>query len=155
MQRDTARAGFTLAVGLFAWGVIGTPQADPLCEAPVERESVEGYTTVVACAGSGSRDAALRGPARRLFGHRVDLNCSDPLTLQTLVGIGPARARAIVDERNRGRFLRVEDLTRVRGIGPKTLARLRDDLVVETGPTSVASPGCRSNRWAPGPNGAS
>jgi len=155
MQSDTARAGFTLAVGLFAWAVIGTPQLGSVCEVAVEAESVGGYTTVVDCDGAANSDAVLRGPARRLFGHRVDLNCSDPLTLQTLVGIGPARARAIVDERNRGRFLRVEDLTRVRGIGPKTLARLRDDLVVETGPTSVASPGCRSNRWAPGPNGAS
>jgi competence ComEA-like helix-hairpin-helix protein len=154
MQSDTARAGFTLAVGLFAWAVIGTPQAEPLCEAPVERESVEGYTTVVACDGFGSSDAVLRGPARRLFGHRVDLNCSDPLTLQTLVGIGPARAHAIIAERDRGRYLRVDDLTRVRGIGPKTLARLRDSLVVETGPTSVESPGCRSNSGVPGPTGS-
>lgn len=155
MESDTARAGFTLAVGLFAWSVVGTPETGSVCEAPVERAAVAGHTTVVACDGAGGDSAVLRGPARRLFGHRVDLNCGDLLTLQTLVGIGPARARAIVDERNRGRFLRVEDLTRVRGIGPKTLARLRDDLVVETGPTSVASPGCRSNRGAPGPNGAS
>ena len=154
MQSDTARAGFTLAVGLFAWSVAGTPETGSVCEVPFEREAVGGYTTVVACDGDGSSDAVLRGPARRLFGHRVDLNCSDLLTLQTLVGIGPARAQAIIDERDRGRYLRVEDLTRVRGIGPKTLARLRDALVVETGPTSVESPGCRSNIGVPGPAGS-
>lgn len=145
MEGHTARAGFILAVGLFAWAVIGTPEMAGRCLAPVERDAVGGYTTVVACDGDGATRAALRGPARRLFGHRVDLNCSDLLTLQTLNGIGPARAQAIVDERRHGRYLRVDDLTRVRGIGPKTLARLRGELMVESDPISVESPGCRTN----------
>lgn len=145
MEGHTARAGFTLAVGLFVWAVIGTPETAGPCLAPVERDAVGGYTTVVACDGDLATRAALRGPARRLFGYRVDLNCSDPLTLQTLTGIGPVRAQAIIDERRHGRYQRVDDLTRVRGIGPKTLARLRGDLVVENEPSSVESPGCRTN----------
>ena len=157
MQYDTVRAAFTLAVGLFAWMVLGTQDAIPVCEAPVESQAIAGYTTAVRCGTGSSTGASLRGPARRLFGHRVDLNCSDPLTLQTLAGVGPARARAIIEERNRGRYERIDELTRVRGIGPKTLKRLRGSLVVtpnqeaaeesvvEGGPTSVESLGCRSN----------
>ena len=146
METHTTRAGFTLAVGLFAWAVIGTQETAAPCMDPVEREAVGGYTTLVACDGDPSTDAVLRGPARRLFGHPVDLNCSDPLSLQTLMGIGPARAQAIIDERSRGRYQRVDDLTRVRGIGPKTLARLRGELVVENGPSSVESSGCRNRQ---------
>ncbi len=132
-------------VVVFAWAVMG-PQARVLvCEAPVEHEAVGGHTTVVTCNGDRTAEAALRGPARRLFGHPVDLNCSDLLTLETLTGIGPARAQAIVEERHRGRYQRVDDLMRVRGIGPKTLSRLRDELVVENGQASVESPGCRTN----------
>jgi competence protein ComEA len=145
MEAHTTRAGFTLAVGLFVWAVSGTQEMAAACRGPVEHEAAGGYTTIVACDGEPSTDAALRGPARRLFGHRVDLNCSDPLTLQTLKGIGPARAQAIIDERSRGRFRRVDDLTRVRGIGPRTLARLRGELVVENGPASVESAGCRTD----------
>jgi len=140
-----ARAGLAIAIGLCAWTTLATRSIPALCEAPVEREANVGHTTMVGCDGDRSGQPPLRGPARRLFGYRVDLNCSDLLTLETLAGIGPARARAIVAERARGPYRRVDDLTRVRGIGPKTLARLRGELVVEPGPTSVESPGCRTN----------
>jgi competence protein ComEA len=43
-----------------------------------------------------------------------------------LPGIGPELAQRIVADRQaRGPFRRVEDLRRVRGIGPKTLERMR------------------------------
>ena len=148
MAGHTARAGFSLAVGLFVWGVVGVRPPPAACVDPFEWQVQAGHTTVVACDAEAGANAPLRGPASRLFGHRVDINCSDALTLQTLFGIGPARARAIVEERARGRYQRVDDLVRVHGIGPKTLARLRGELVVRSGPgesPSVQSPGCRTN----------
>jgi competence protein ComEA len=57
----------------------------------------------------------------------VDLNRADAATLETLPGIGPALAAAIVESRERdGPFSTIDDLTRVSGIGPATVARLRD-----------------------------
>ncbi|WP_394936995.1 ComEA family DNA-binding protein [uncultured Ilumatobacter sp.] len=51
----------------------------------------------------------------------------DPRLLETLPGVGPATAAAIVAERDRnGPFLGVDDLERVPGIGPAKLAGLRD-----------------------------
>ena len=56
----------------------------------------------------------------------VDLNQADWPELIQLPGIGETLARRIVESRDReGRFLDHDDLQRVRGIGPKTLERVR------------------------------
>ncbi|HUF31610.1 MAG TPA: ComEA family DNA-binding protein [Acidimicrobiales bacterium] len=65
------------------------------------------------------------------LGQLVDINTADAALLETLPGIGPATAAAILDERaRRGRFTRVEDLLDVRGIGEAKLAAIRDRVVV-------------------------
>lgn len=59
-------------------------------------------------------------------GTPVSLNTATELELAQLPGIGPSRAAAIVADRARnGRYARIEDLQRVRGIGPATVERLR------------------------------
>jgi len=69
----------------------------------------------------------------------VDLNRATEVELVALPGIGPAKARAIVAARARRPFRRVTELLRVRGIGPKLLARLRP--VVKVEPDRAARPG--------------
>jgi len=55
----------------------------------------------------------------------VDINTADTGLLETLPGIGPAKARAIVEFRETfGPFLSLEELDLVEGIGPGTLAGL-------------------------------
>jgi competence protein ComEA len=57
----------------------------------------------------------------------VDLNAADLATLDSLPGIGPATARAIIEERTRrGGFRSTRDLLRVPGIGEGRFARLKD-----------------------------
>ena len=57
----------------------------------------------------------------------IDLNTADLTALDTLPGIGPATARAIVEERaRRGGFRSTRDLLRVPGIGEGRFARLKD-----------------------------
>jgi len=52
--------------------------------------------------------------------------------LSLLPGVGPARARAIVELRQqRGGFKRVEDLLEVKGIGEAGLAKLKPFLAIE------------------------
>ena len=61
----------------------------------------------------------------------VNLNTASLSDLDALPGIGPARAAAILQEREaRGPFASVDDLARVSGLGPAAIARLRDRVVV-------------------------
>lgn len=56
----------------------------------------------------------------------VDLNTATVEQLQTVRGIGPALAKRIVAFREEhGAFDRVDDLLKVRGIGEKSLDKLR------------------------------
>lgn len=57
----------------------------------------------------------------------IDLNTADQAALETLPGVGPATAEAILEHRERnGPFQSVDALLDVRGIGEAKLAALRD-----------------------------
>lgn len=57
---------------------------------------------------------------------RISINHGTLAELDTLPGIGPAKAQAIVDYRTaHGPFKRLEDLQNVKGIGPKTYEDLK------------------------------
>ncbi len=60
----------------------------------------------------------------------VNINTADPQTLaEQINGIGLTKAQAIVDYREQhGRFNSIDELTRVKGIGDKTLERNRQNL---------------------------
>jgi len=126
-----AQAGFAVGVALLAAALPGPARDAVPCPHPLERSARAGRTRAVACAEPGVAGVQLRGPARRLFGLAIDPNTADALTLETLPGIGPARADAIVRERCRRSFRNVADLERVPGIGPRTLARFAPALAVE------------------------
>jgi competence protein ComEA len=70
-------------------------------------------------AGTSEGSAATSGP--------IDLNTATADELDTLPGIGPATAAAIIEHRERrGPFRAVDDLLDVPGIGDAKLAQLRD-----------------------------
>lgn len=65
-------------------------------------------------------------PINPLPGYQVDLNQASEDELSLLVAIGPVRAAAVVRERETGGPYRsVDDLQRVKGIGPKTVEKNR------------------------------
>lgn len=68
---------------------------------------------------------SLKGGARLAAGLRLNVNLEDKEGLMLLPGIGPKKAEAIVKSRKQdGLFLDAEALTRVWGIGPKTVQKL-------------------------------
>lgn len=62
----------------------------------------------------------------------ININTATAQELTALPGIGPARAEAIVAHREQhGAYRRIEDLERIRGIGPRTIDNLRPLVVVD------------------------
>src|SRR5580692_9523663 len=60
------------------------------------------------------------------FAAAVEVNSADQATLETVKGIGPVHAKAIIDERTRnGPFKDADDLaSRVKGLGTKSVTNL-------------------------------
>lgn len=65
------------------------------------------------------------------FAGQLNLNTASQDELDTLKGIGPVKAKAIVDYRAKnGPFKSVDELDKVPGFGQKTVDNLRDQLTV-------------------------
>ncbi len=61
----------------------------------------------------------------------VNINTASQSELEALKGIGPTKAKAIVEYRSQyGLFSSIDDLEKVSGIGPGTIKQIRDDLTV-------------------------
>ncbi len=62
----------------------------------------------------------------------VNINQADATELQTINGIGPAKAEAIITYREEhGEFQQIEDLRNIPGFGDKTVERLKSQLTVK------------------------
>lgn len=59
---------------------------------------------------------------------RISLNRADQATLETLPGIGPSTALAIIKYREATPFKTIEDLMNVPGIGEKTYENIKDQI---------------------------
>ena len=69
----------------------------------------------------------------------VNINTASKAELQTLTGIGAKKASAIIKYRTKhGKFKSVNDLSGVKGIGPKMVKKISKDAAV-SGKTTVAS----------------
>jgi competence protein ComEA len=76
----------------------------------------------------GSGGAASAGAG---LGPKIDLNTSSVAQLDTLPGVGPVTAQHIVEWRSRnGRFVRVDQLREIDGIGERRFQQLRDLVTV-------------------------
>jgi competence protein ComEA len=63
---------------------------------------------------------------------KIILNLANEVELRKLPGIGRSRAQSILEQRERmGRFRRLEDLLRVKGIGRRRLEALRSKVVLD------------------------
>ena len=98
-------------------------------DAPPPKPSRLAKTTA---AGKSKKEALLTGPP-------ININLASQAELMRLPRIGPKLSERIVEERAKGPFKSVDDLRRVKGIGPKTLANLRPFITVGYDPLEITS----------------
>ena len=115
-----------LALGVFAVGcLMGTPVWADHHEAAEETAEAAEETAEVAeeTAEAAEETPEAAGP--------VDINTADAAALQGLPGIGETKAAAIIAHREaNGPFASVDDLQNVKGIGEKTLEKLKEHITV-------------------------
>lgn len=119
---------FMLGLGVRYWNTLHPPDydatyatIDSLMDAGTMRLEAE----LALLSDSTSEGARVGG--------LVDLNNASAAELQSLPRIGPAIASRILEYRSsHGRFGSVEELTRISGIGPKTLETLKPLLQLAT-----------------------
>jgi competence protein ComEA len=78
---------------------------------------------------AGDADAAPRATGK------VNLNTADAATLEALPGIGPTTAKAIIDGRP---WKSVDELDKIRGLGPNRIAALRELVTFGDEPSATA-----------------
>lgn len=61
----------------------------------------------------------------------ININTADQKTLETLPGVGAVKAEAIITYRNAHKFKSIEELSQVKGIGEKTVAKLKEQITVK------------------------
>lgn len=88
---------------------------------------------------SGTRGARRAEPALRP--EALDVDRATAAELERLPGIGPSLAsRIVADREQNGLFGTPEGLRRVKGIGPRTLQRIRPYLAAPRAPADSGSP---------------
>jgi competence protein ComEA len=69
----------------------------------------------------------------------VDLNTASSTELQTVKGIGPKKAEAIIEFRKKnGQFKSVDDLDKVPGFGKATVDKVKKDITVGNAKAAAA-----------------
>jgi competence protein ComEA len=61
----------------------------------------------------------------------INLNTADKAALESISGIGPAKAEAIIKYRDEhGSFKSVDELLNIKGIGPKILENIKEQVEI-------------------------
>lgn len=68
----------------------------------------------------------------------VDLNKATQAELEALKGIGPAKAKAIIDYRTKnGAFKSADDLDKVKGVGKGIISKIANEVTIDGKPLQV------------------
>ncbi|GEJ57347.1 ComEA family DNA-binding protein [Anaeromyxobacter diazotrophicus] len=130
MARRLALAALCLlSLAPSVWRLLQARQAPPPACAPVGRGVAPRHW--VGCPADEGPPRELTGRERLLSGLPVPLNDATPEDLAPVPGFtARLAAEAVADRARRGPFTSLDDLTRVRGIGPGRLAKARPFLAL-------------------------
>jgi len=97
------------------------------CALPAHYQPRDGDRLTVSAAAGGCafEQDRMSGAALLALGLPIDVNRASPADLEALPGIGPVLAGRIAEYARERPFSDLEELTAVRGIGPKKLGRIR------------------------------
>lgn len=138
------RKALTLATALVVLGAAARlglgPGPAAWAWSPAEGGEGEGSAAEVRAAVDRSLERRRRATRPLAPDERLDPNRAPEVELDRLPGVGPSTARAIVAAREDGGAFRWrEDMLRVRGIGPATLARIGPHLALAPAPPGRAA----------------
>ncbi len=85
---------------------------------------------------TGGSGAVAAGAAPADAAGRINVNAASADELARLPGIGPAKAKAIVEHRAEEPFRKPEDLRKVKGIGDKLYEQVKDHIMVGEPPAA-------------------
>lgn len=86
---------------------------------------------------------------RKTLEFPIDINSASEKDLERLPMIGPVKAKSIVEYREKnGSFESMEDLTKVSGIGEKTLKRIKDYITISGSTTENAKESKREVKYS-------
>ena len=130
---------FCFALALSPLGVFAAPEM-PAVPATPTMPGKPVLPTTPATPTMPAKPAMPSAPASPSAAAAIDINSADATQLESLPGIGPAKAKAIVDYRTQnGPFQSTADLEKVPGIGPKSMQQLSPLIMVKpTMPTVPA-----------------
>jgi competence protein ComEA len=75
---------------------------------------------------------AVAAPVQATARASINVNVASVKQLESLPGVGPVTAKRIIDYRTaNGRFASAEGLLKVKGVGKKTLEKIRQRIVVQ------------------------
>jgi len=81
--------------------------------------------------GGQIQNANTQPPQLKPQTSKININTASEQELDTLPGIGPAKAKAIADYRKKyGNFKTKRDIIKVKGIGEKTYEKLKDKIEI-------------------------
>ena len=80
---------------------------------------------------SNDNNASSRADPATVTGAQVNINSADEAALTSVKGVGKAKAKAIIEYREKnGPFQSVDDLTKIKGIKSKSLQKFKNQLTV-------------------------
>jgi comEA protein len=114
----------------FIINVIIKPSKDPITVVSAGVSECDTLKKTTATTEKETRTKQTADPAAE--DRRIDLNRADRAMLESIKGIGPKTAAAIIKYRERfGGFKKLDDLEKVKGIGPKKLKKISPFLEIK------------------------
>ena len=100
--------------------------SDAKAQTTVETTTVTQKTTSGGQVAGASTSSDQTRPAGK-----ININTASASQLDTLPGVGPAYAQRIIDYRGaNGGFKSIDEIQNVKGIGPKTFEKLKDQITI-------------------------